>query len=873
MAMNPAKPIRKPDKFSPGEPAISHLWLRSLDEIEGPDLPLVGGKAFRLATLKQHGLPVPPGLVLTTRFFQTHLQKSKLIPLWAGSPDIAVTAEALAWLADALKTKPLSKKLIDALAAEIDRLFDPAVDGFAVRSSAIDEDQRDHTFAGIHLTELGVPRAALPIAISRCWASALSGPAIEYRQVHGMSIQGIQVAVFIQPMLAPQYAGVGFTVNPLTGGRDEMVIEATWGLGDPLVSGEIQPHFYRFSNQPPEFPLLEERRGNTNQSDERGPLSTGTRLQLAGELNQIEALMGEPQDVEWARHNNKFYYLQTRPVTAVSEPLQTSPDQLWTRGTYPESLPEIPSPLYGSLLERAQPQVMDFFLNLGFDPNGVTLYQRVILGRPYINLSLLKRLAAQIGLNLDGLLQSIGYLRMTTSAGPLAVDWRTAWQTRAVYRKVIARIRAARRDFEQTHARIEELAKALSPFNPTAPADVLLHQLRQQDEIYLTLFQMSLQLEISLAITAGAGSHLMPTPAGTPFAAMTAMVMQQQAETERDEMIQAMVALSQLAEDDPELQAYLLHAPRGFSDFAENPAVSPEFRQGFAGVIAQFGERSTFDGDPGWPRYREEPAILLRIAQQFVKQPPPVTSASAVFEKPPWYIWRRWAIGPLSGKLRQLLSIRNQLNITRAKGMAATRAWNLALGVQWVEQGWLEEAQDIFWLTLDEIERTLMIGKNASVTLSSTVRARKETAESNLETVVPFNLQQSQLLAIQLGGKTSDAALSDVTVGLPVSPGQARGSVVVVHQPDEVSDLGDDTILVMPSTGSDWLPLLHLARGLIVETGGLLSHGSVIAREYGLPAVANIPQATRRFQTGDKVLLDGSTGVIQLLEANERMSE
>jgi len=152
--------------------------LRTLDQIQGGDLPLVGGKAFRLATLKQHQFNVPPGLVLTTAFFQSQLQHCQLLPLWTGSPDVAVTTASLEWLASTLKTRPLAPDLLAIFKNELAAVFGPDLDQFAVRSSAVDEDQRDHTFAGVHLTELGVPPSALPIAITRCWASALSGPAL-----------------------------------------------------------------------------------------------------------------------------------------------------------------------------------------------------------------------------------------------------------------------------------------------------------------------------------------------------------------------------------------------------------------------------------------------------------------------------------------------------------------------------------------------------------------------------------------------------------------------------------------------------------------------------------------------------------------------
>ena len=162
-------------------------WLRTLDKIEGSDLPLVGGKAFNLATLRRHSLPVPPGLVVTTAFFEAQLRHHQFIPLWAGSPDVAVTEDALCWLADTLKTIPLAPELMEALKTQLDETF-PGVESFAVRSSAIDEDSRHYAFSGIHLSELAVPRQMVPVSLGRCWASALSKPALEYRRRHGIRV-------------------------------------------------------------------------------------------------------------------------------------------------------------------------------------------------------------------------------------------------------------------------------------------------------------------------------------------------------------------------------------------------------------------------------------------------------------------------------------------------------------------------------------------------------------------------------------------------------------------------------------------------------------------------------------------------------------
>ncbi|HMQ55752.1 MAG TPA: PEP-utilizing enzyme [Anaerolineae bacterium] len=191
------------------------------------------------------------------------------------------------------------------------------------------------------------------------------------------------------------------------------------------------------------------------------------------------------------------------------------------------------------------------------------------------------------------------------------------------------------------------------------------------------------------------------------------------------------------------------------------------------------------------------------------------------------------------------------------------------MGQIWVDRGWLNSAADIFWLTLEEVERALAAEAELVHTLSATVKARQETYRSYQATNIPFLIKEADIATLRPGYEALSRhdGTPEVTVGQPISPGQARGTIQVVRQPADFEPGEEAVILVMASTAPAWLALLHAAAGLIVETGGLLSHGSVIAREYGLPAVANVPQATQRFRTGDKVLVDGSTGIVQLLEA------
>jgi pyruvate,water dikinase len=828
--------------------------------------------------------------VLTTTFFETQLQHHHLIPLWAGSPDVAVTPEALSWLADVLKTKPLSKELARALNEYLNTLSGIETDSFAVRSSAIDEDQRDHTFAGVHLTELGVPRSALPIAISRCWASAISQPAIEYRQDHGMSIQGIRVAVLIQPMLNPKSAGVGFTANPLTGARDELVVEATWGLGEAVVSSNVQPYCYKLANQPPDYPLNEQINGNVSPPDNEkvsstGPLSKKELTELATQLEQIHALMGEPQDVEWAQQDEIFFFLQTRPVALPPPPAQTL-NWMWTRGSHPEFLPELPSPLFGSLLERTQNRVIVLLKEAGLAVDELGPYVKLILGRPYLNLTFLKRIITQVGIAPGNLLFTIGHTEPGSAGGWLSIDWDTVWKSRRTYWRILKQILGLSRTLEEFQALVDEVGVTLNDINPDTSATTLLNHLRLHDRIYNELFNTNFRLAIAVSSVTALGSSLIAPLTPSPATFMTTLALKG-VKTVDGALNQALFDLGRLARSDAQTTQYLANAADSFADYPDHALISTAFKQGFAELLVTYGQRATYETDMGWPRYQDDPAPLLRIIRQYAQSDVLVSnndtsdsdSQSPDREAIGWrqlsrqakglnrlIPWRQWLATPCVKLLRRLLSMRDEVNSARAKAMTACRYWDLALGQKWAGQGWLAQPEDIFWLTLQEIERTLMVEENMGITLPATVQARKETYQTYAETTMPFTLRESQIASIQLGVGFSPEPTSDVMVGLPISPGQARGTVVVLNSPDDFKESSDDIILVMPSTDPAWLPLLRLATGLIVEMGGLLSHGSVIAREYGLPAVANIPDATRRFHTGDTVLVDGSTGVVQLLE-------
>ncbi|MFQ5577601.1 MAG: PEP-utilizing enzyme, partial [Anaerolineae bacterium] len=235
-----------------------------------------------------------------------------------------------------------------------------------------------------------------------------------------------------------------------------------------------------------------------------------------------------------------------------------------------------------------------------------------------------------------------------------------------------------------------------------------------------------------------------------------------------------------------------------------------------------------------------------------------------------WLPWRQLLALPLLPLLHKAFGLRNTVRQAEARAMAAIRAWDLKLAHKWVKANLMQSADDYFWLTMEEIERTLVAQKEAGVYLKPAIAARKTAYQTYHDTRAPFVIKDSQVPALTLGATDAQQVLSGTLMGLPVSPGQVQGVVEFLQNVKSPADVPAGIVLVVPSADPMYLPFFPLAAGLIVDRGGMLSHGSIIAREYGLPAVSNIVEARTYLNPGDRVLLDGSTGVVQILEKAAR---
>ena len=861
----------------------NHNLLLTLDDIKANDLALVGGKSLTLANLARNRFNVLPGLVITSAFFEAQIKHLAYTPVWAGSADVAVTEASLEFLADLLKATPLAPKLDELLKTKLEAMF-PADVHFAVRSSAVDEDRQNFSFAGAYLTELTVPRDLLAVSITRCWASALTGTAIKYRLERGLSLQKIKTAVLIQPMLQAEVAGVGFTLNPMTGERNEMVIEAHNGAAHEVVVGQITPFRYRLRKQANAYPIIQKISGDSHNvtSD---PLTVPQLNLLAKTLIHLEALQGTPQDVEWAFVGQALYLFQARPITAIADRSTHFFDTEWTRANHLESLPDIPSPLFMSMMKRSQVRGLQFFADMGLQVSDVGAYLTEIYGRPYLNLSMVRRILSQLGFNPWPLLSLVGYTDRPSDANPFRIQWQTVWQARHIYRRLFSEVFRLKPIVATYVADVEQIVAALAPADGETSPGELLEQFRLREQVYGGLISTGLVLVAALS-----GLTILIGKIVGPLAKSPNDVMRTLAKLGGSSAANihgtAMLRMSRLARQEPDVLTYLTRPNNDFSDYRTALAETRLLTE-LDTYFAHHGDRATYEPDMSYPRYREQPRSLLRAINHYVQLGTPGSEddppEQEQLPKSPHKIWQtltahvplwkrwltwRWLFGlPLVALLRALFVMRDSARLAEAQGMAAVRAWDVAWAKQWVSAGYLESVADYFWLHMEEIEKVLVTEDDAGLYFKPTVQVRRESYRSYANIRMPLVIKDSQVPQLSQDIEVSHEILSEILVGLPVSPGQAQGTIRILEEVDRLDQVPQGSILVTPSTDPALLPYFPLAAGLIVEVGGMLSHGSIIAREYGVPAVSNIVDARQHLRNGDRVLLDGSTGIVQILES------
>ena len=815
--------------------------IKSLDQITASDEARSGAKAYNCARLKRAGFRVPDGIVV---------------------------------LSDATDA--------DLAALSDHRWFDelPADALFAVRSSGIGEDGDGQSFAGIHRTVLDVCRADLGQAVEACRASAHTAQALEYRRAKGISTDAIEMGVLIQRMIHPVVAGVAFTVNPVTGADDELVINSSWGVGEALVSGQVEPD--EFVIRKCDGELLWSRIGEKGAPGRCATLSLTAEQarELAVILVNIEDHYGAPQDVEWCHDGADFWVVQSRPVTTARS---DSGEIEWTRANLVEVLPDVTSPqalsAFEDLLNRAERQHMG---NLIAPDHELGPMVKSFCGRLYFNLSQVRRVCALGGIAPAEMLRSMGHAGTIQPCDekPARVEVSERMAFAPDFIRILWRHLRAAHHVRAHEARTQRDLDRLAAVDPRRLSDeevwsVVEEWIRDAPDYMQTVLLLT-----------GVLFHETPVrklceKVGFEF---ERLVYPQLAIGERSVSAQQafdLVGLAKTARTEPTVVKFLCDEASDLSRM-RIALRGTAFLSGFKRFLETYGHRGRYEYDWSLPRYGEDATSLLRVIRAHLQNDSGKIVSETVLRQEcdaadAWAAFAgrlsRWQKLTMLPRIRRAIQRIKQYYVWRERVrsdlvriLTAMRTWNLILADRFVQRGWLDSRDDYFLIRFEEIAAVIK-GDSAPATLRALATERALETARHRSIQMPLLMRESELAGlIRAAGKDFEFADESQLSGHPVSGGCVEGEVVVVHDPADFDLMKPGAILVAPATDPSWTPLFTLASGVIVEVGGVLSHASTVAREYGLPALANVKHATRRLRTGERVRLDAIRGLVYRLQ-------
>jgi len=864
---------------------MTDRYVLGLEEVDKTQVALVGGKGAQLGELSRiDGVRVPPGFCITTDAFQRILTTAPWIDdqldrLSSLDPDDRQAIRDLSTeIRRALEETAIPDDVAAAITRSVTRLGGRAA--YAVRSSATAEDLPTASFAGQQDTYLNVAGpAAILRAVSRCWASLFSERAVTYRQRSGFDHRRVHMAVVVQRMVFPQAAGVLFTADPVTSNRNVVSIEASFGLGEALVAGLVNADVYRVRDGEVVAKTVAakqlavharpgggaQERAIAPESQEQPALTDAQILQLAQLGRRIEAHFGYPQDIEWCLADDEFQIVQSRPITTLF-PIPATSDQgnhVYVSVGHQQMMTDAMKPLGLSLWQLTTRRPMA--------EAGGRLFVDVtqMLGSPASREALVTGLGRSdplIGDALRTILERGDFVparpdedqaEMPVGTTPASIETDPAIVTELVERgqASIARLKRdiqaksgpALLDFIQ--ADVQELRRIL--FDPRSL------------QVIVAAMQATWWLNDQLQAWLGeknAADTLTLSVSGNVTA----------------EMGLALLDVADVIRPHPDVVTFLQHV-EDENFLAELPALAGggEARDAIAAYLDQYGMRCVGEIDITRPRWSERPTALVPMILSDIKNFERGAGARR-FEQGREKAWEMEK--EVLTRLRALPDGEQQADeakrmIDRIRTFSGYREYPKYFMVSRYfvyKQALLKEAErlvqahvlrakeDIFYLRLDEFDDVVRTNQVDD----QLIRQRKDAFRS-YQALTPPRVLTSDGEAVAGTYRRADVPAGALT-GLPVSAGTVEGRARVILDMAE-ADLEVDDILVTAFTDPSWTPAFVVIKGLVTEVGGLMTHGAVIAREYGLPAVVGVEHATRLIRDGQRIRVHGTDGYIEIL--------
>lgn len=858
-----------------------------------------GGKGWNLGRLLGFGFPVPAGGVLAAEAYRAFM----------AAPGLATGQAGLAAVPAAAAGDPAVAAQLQALRAAIRAADLPAdaaagVRGFlaragldpvpvAVRSSATAEDSAAASFAGIHASFLNVtgPEAVLE-AVKGCYASLWTPQALAYRRRLGLADADVACAVVICAMVQgpgggpPVAAGVAFSCDPRTGRHDRITISAAPGLGEAVVGGSVNPEEITLGRDVGAL-AVRERSGHPD------PVLTDTQACRLGRLTQrVLWALGDGQDhqdVEWVWDGQQFWLLQARPVTRlprVTFPAVAHLPVIWSNANLKDAVAGVQSTMGWSMLQPGLRYIL--YAPIAHVarfpvPTGMEVVRR-FSGRAYFDLTTLfwafyaalGLTPAQVNRTLGGHQPEIPMPPGSPYRGRAGLQRRqrllgfafSMWRHGRTYGQHIARTRAAARRFKAVDLR------------RLTGAELLAHSYR------IAAHQAEFGLTFQFGNAAGGAwtaplETLLERYLPGQGQAVAAALMAGTGQVVSAEHGYRLLDLAAAAAADPAARAYLRAEPPDPHGWEQLPAGSP-FRQAFAAFLDEFGHRGVYEVELANPRWNEAPGYLLEQVRLLLAQGPARApqdaarerrrAAEAAVAKLPLRV--RPAVRWLAAQARRAAAQREAGKSAVVALMEPLRLCILECGRRLAAAGRLTAPADVFHLALVDMESYLHAewdGTGAGALAAHRGAQRAAWAAAAPPDIFILDAQGRPATLAAVAGAAPQAAAPAVRApgggaltGVAVAAGRASGPARIIRHPDEGHRLQPGDVLVAPSTDPGWTPLFLRAAAVVMEVGGYLSHGAIVAREYGLPAVVNIPGLLDAVQDGQTLTVDGDTGEVRV---------
>jgi pyruvate,water dikinase len=862
-------------------------------ELSKTNIAIVGGKGANLGEMTTAGFPVPPGFVLTTAAYDAIVQAHDLQPQiveWAktvSSDDAGSSETASDKIKGLFLGAEVPQEIVDALMSAHDALGGRPV---AVRSSATAEDLPTASFAGQQDTFLNIKgQEALLDAVKRCWASLWTARAISYRLRQGINPDSVSLAVVVQQLIKADSAGILFTANPLTGDRGQLVINATWGLGEAIVGGQVTPDTFGVNKSTFEIESQEiatkkmmtertesgtEERAVPVERQKEAVLDGETAVTLAKIGAQIDTHYDMPMDIEWAIADDEIFITQARPITSLPPaPLKDvtwespTPGGIWMRRQIVEHMPEPLSPLFADLyVEQGLAVSISGIIDVMSRASGTRIVYNEFM--PY-------GFAATIN--------GFGYSTGTYKVKPSMIK---------LYGRIFRLLKRPELDWEEAilPGYQETIARWDGLDLDSAPDDQLLEGIRElsaADSIYWfwslarfilsrvvdTLFDRLLKsiLVRSALPKAGLGSSAF-------LRGFDSRAMDAQADSE---------TLAENIGESEALRELVLNTSVNdlLTALAEHPAGQPVLDD-IHDYLAEYGHQ-IYNLDYIAPTQNEDPLPVLLSLQALVKSPPVVDvrtrQRKMTAEREALVEGTASALNPISRRLFRwawkwteiYAPYREQIMFYMGAAWPTVRRLAAELGGRLAVDGAIAKPDDIYYLNSGEItaaNEARAAGQYAP-NYGQLVKERRDLRAARMQLTPPPRVPERSVIKLgpielkMLEPTPRDADTEGAVLnGFPVSTGRVTAPASVILDIEDFDKMQPNTILVCTTTTPAWTPLLSQSAGLVTDVGGALAHGSIVAREYGIPAVMGTGAATERIRSGMMLVVDGDAGTVTLLD-------